>query len=447
LSRLTCRSFAANARGNMSMLRFFTMLMVFLLSVPALAAERVALVVGNSSYEHVPALDNPINDAKLMAETLRGLGFTLVGDAAQLNLDKAAFDKAVQEFGTKLQGADVGLFYYAGHGLQVRGANYLVPINANPTREADVDFQMLDAALILRQMEGSGTRLNLVILDACRNNPFGGRGLRASGGGLVQMQAPEGTLISYATQPGNVDSPYTKALAATMRTPGLDIFQTFNAVGLQVKRVTGGSQQPWVASSPIEGTFSFAPAQAIAAAAPAPPQPPAPSPQPELMRLPEPAPAEAPRPRSANESCSRSGTMTICASSVLPPAPGNIYGPGNLLDGNDATAWVEGSSGQGVDDFLVVEFDTAPAVSGLTIRNGYDKSGDIYGKNSRVKDVELRFSIGDEIETTLKDTPGEQRVALSRPVQAKWVQLIIRSVYPGWKYSDTAINEVRVDSH
>jgi uncharacterized caspase-like protein len=218
------------------MLRLSILLFGFMFSLPALAAERVALVVGNSTYEHVPALDNPINDAKLMAETLRGLGFTLVGDAAQLNLDKAAFDKAVQDFGTKLQGADVGLFYYAGHGVQVRGANYLVPINANPTREADVDFQMLDAALVLRQMEGAGTRLNLVILDACRNNPFGGRGLRASGGGLAQMQAPEGTLISYATQPGNVaqdgtdsNSPYTKALAATMRTPGLDIFQTFNA--------------------------------------------------------------------------------------------------------------------------------------------------------------------------------------------------------------------------
>jgi caspase domain-containing protein/F5/8 type C domain-containing protein len=436
------------------MLRLSILLIGFMFSLPALAAPRVALVVGNSSYEHVPALDNPINDAKLMADTLRGLGFTLVGDAAQLNLDKAAFDKAVQDFGTKLQGADVGLFYYAGHGVQMRGANYLVPINANPTREADVDFQMLDAALVLRQMEGSGTRLNLVILDACRNNPFGGRGLRASGGGLAQMQAPEGTLISYATQPGNVaqdgadgNSPYTKALAATMQTPGLDIFQTFNAVGLQVKRATGGSQQPWVASSPIEGTFTFASGQQVATAPPpAPPQPPAPSPQPELVRLPEPAPAEAPRPRSANESCSLSGGMTICASSVLPPAHGNIYGPANLLDGNDTTAWVEGSGGQGVDDFLVFEFDAARAVSGLTIRNGYDKSGDIYGKNSRVKDVELRFSTGAEIETTLKDTPGEQHVALSRPVQAKWVQLIIRSVYPGWKYSDTAINEVRVDA-
>src|SRR5262249_23882866 len=133
---------------------------------------------------------------------------------------------------------DVGLFYYAGHGVQVRGSNYLVPINANPTREADVDFQMLDAALVLRQMESAGTRLNLVILDACRNHPFGGPGLRASGGGLAQMQAPEGTLISYATQPGNVaqdgadgDSPYTKALARCYRQPtamftSLTIFST-----------------------------------------------------------------------------------------------------------------------------------------------------------------------------------------------------------------------------
>jgi len=114
-------------------------------------------------------------------------------------------------------------------------------------------------------MEGSGTKLNVVMLDACRNNPFGGRGLRASSSGLAQMQAPEGTLISYATQPGNVaqdgsdgDSPYTKALAEIIRRPGLDIFQTFNQVGLTVKRNTGGAQQPWVSSSPIEGTFFFA---------------------------------------------------------------------------------------------------------------------------------------------------------------------------------------------
>ena len=107
----------------------------------------------------------------------RTLGFTLVGGGAQLDLDKPAFDRTVQAFGAQLAGADVGLFYYAGHGVQVRGENYLIPVDANPTKEADVDFQMLATNLVLRQMEGAGTRLNIVILDACRNNPFGGRSL------------------------------------------------------------------------------------------------------------------------------------------------------------------------------------------------------------------------------------------------------------------------------
>jgi hypothetical protein len=246
---------------------------------PALADKRVALVVGNSAYRSVAILDNPANDAKLLADTLTALGFTLVGGGAQLDLDKPALDRAVQAFGAQLAGADVGLFYYAGHGVQVRGENYLIPVDANPTKEADVDFQMLDTNLVLRQMEGAGTKLNIVILDACRNNPFGGRSLgvgrardaendrvRAATGGLAQMQAPEGTLISFATQPGSVaqdgaggNSPYARALALAMRRPALDIFQTFNQVGLAVKRATGGVQQPWVSSSPIDGSFYFVP--------------------------------------------------------------------------------------------------------------------------------------------------------------------------------------------
>jgi uncharacterized protein len=233
---------------------------------PAQMVEtRIALVVGNSGYRNVPGLDNPANDARLMAVTLRSLGFKLIGGDAQINLDKAGLDQAVQSFGRGLRGADVGLFYYAGHGVQVHGANYLVPVDANPIREADVDFQMLDTNLVLRQMEGAGPKLNIVILDACRNNPLGGRGLRGTEGGLAQMRAPEGTLISFATQPGNVaqdgtggHSPYTRALARVLREPGLGIFDAFNAVGLAVLRDTGGSQQPWVSSSPIAGSFYFA---------------------------------------------------------------------------------------------------------------------------------------------------------------------------------------------
>ena len=267
--------------GRLSALTLFLAL-ALALAAPAAAEKRVALVIGNSAYQNVTRLDNPRSDALLMAETLGSLGFTLVGGRAQLDLDKSAMDTAVQNFGRQVQGADVALFYYAGHGVQVSGSNYLVPVSANPSREADVDFQMVDVNLVLRQMQGSGTRLNMVILDACRNNPFGARSLRASDGGLAQMRAPEGTLISYATQPGNVaqdgsdgHSPYTKALASTIRLAGLDIFQTFNQVGLAVKRETGGSQQPWVSSSPIDGTFYFvaplaAPASPQVAIAPAP---------------------------------------------------------------------------------------------------------------------------------------------------------------------------------
>ncbi len=243
--------------------------LVVLLVLPAAAQSaggerRVALVIGNVDYQHVPRLANPGNDATLIATTLRSLGFALVGDGVQKNIDKAHFDRLVQNFGRTIQGADVALFYYAGHGMQVDGSNWLVPIDANPTRPQDLEFQMINADLVLKQMDGAGTRLNLVMLDACRNNPFASLGTRAVQGGLAQMRAPEGTMISFATQPGNVaadgngaDGPYAMALADAMRQPGLDIFHVFNRVGLTVKHDTGGTQLPWVSSSPIDGDFSF----------------------------------------------------------------------------------------------------------------------------------------------------------------------------------------------
>ncbi len=264
--------------------------------IPPGTEKRVALVVGNSSYKNVSALGNPANDARLIADTLRSLGFKLVGDGPQIDLDRAGFEQALRSFGRAIGGADVALFYYAGHGVQVQGTNWLVPTSANPESVTDLDYEMVDADLVLKQMQGARTLLNVVILDACRNNPFGGQGLRTAAAGLAQMTAPEGTLISYATQPGAVahdggdgHSPYTRALAATLTLPGLDLFQVFNTVGLQVKRETGGDQQPWVSSSPIDGNFYFAglsptaiqppplaaAATATAAAAPSPAVPPA----------------------------------------------------------------------------------------------------------------------------------------------------------------------------
>jgi Caspase domain len=284
------------------------------LARPSAAAEtpgrRVALVIGNSAYRNVPPLANPGNDARLLAQTLQAAGFKLVGGGARLDLDKAGFDEAIAAFGRAIEGADVALFYYSGHGMQVDGVNYLVPVSANPSRVQDLDFQMVNAELVLRQMSGGGTRLNIVILDACRNNPFGGRGLRGTGSGLAEMKAPQGTLISYATQPGEMaqdgegkDSPFSLALADAMRQPGLDLLRLFNRVGLTVKRATGGQQQPWQSSSPLEGDFYFS------GSAAAPPVPaPAPAPVTEAIATPAPTiPANRP--------------VVVAGTAKPPPAP------------------------------------------------------------------------------------------------------------------------------
>jgi TPR repeat protein len=228
--------------------------------------RRIALVIGNAEYQHVPQLENPGNDAQLMATTLSRLGFELIGGKSQLNLTRDAMLAAIRAFGEEVTENTVALIYYSGHGLQIEGTNYLVPIDADPQRAADADFELLPADLILKQVNHSGSGLNLVILDACRNNPFGGRGLKSAASGLAEMTIPRGTLISYATQPGGVardgppgqNSPYALSLAKTLVTPGLDILRTFNRVGVLVGKMTHQEQTPWVASSPIDGDYFLA---------------------------------------------------------------------------------------------------------------------------------------------------------------------------------------------
>jgi TPR repeat protein len=344
--------------------------------------RRVALVIGNFAYQHVPRLTNPGNDATLIATTLHQLGFKLVGGAAQDNVDKAHFDQLVQEFGRAIQGADVALFYYAGHGMQVDGGNWLVPIDANPTRPQDLEFQMLNADLVLKQMDGAGTRLNLVLLDACRNNPFGALGTRAVQGGLAQMRAPEGTMISFATQPGNVaadgtgaDGPYATALAAAMHKPGLDIFRVFNQVGLTVKHATDGAQLPWVSSSPIDGEFYFTPTEstpdilAATDAAPAPttdqhgavrstapgnspPPPPATAPATKVAAaaVPVPAPTAAPAGHPAPTALSMLQTLAQQGKADAQFDLGYAYAKGQGVPQDDTRArhWFELAAIQGV---------------------------------------------------------------------------------------------------
>lgn len=235
-----------------------------LMPAPATAGERVALVVGNGDYRHATPLVNPPNDARLMASTLDDAGFDLIGGKPLIDLSREDLEKAVREFGQRIRGASAAVFFYAGHGIQMNGTNFLVPVTAKVATEADVRYELVDVGLVLEAMAGNERRMNIVVLDACRNNPFGGRGMRSASSGLAQMQAPAGTVIGYATQPGALaadgdgsNSPYTAALAEAMRRPGSTVFDVFNNVGVTVMRKTGGNQQPWFATSPLDGEFHF----------------------------------------------------------------------------------------------------------------------------------------------------------------------------------------------
>jgi len=229
----------------------------------ALADVRNALVIGNGEYEQVGALDNPTNDAKLMAETLRSLDFNVI---EVINASQIDMKRAVRDFGTRLNEAGregVGLFYYAGHGVQVGGANYIIPVDAKIQGEGDVDIEAVNANSVLSMMEYSNARLSFVILDACRNNPYS-RGFRSAARGLAKMNAPTGSFIAYATSPGDVavdgdgnNSPYTAALVANMEEPGVPIEKMFRNVRNQVRSITDNRQTPWESSSLIGDDFYF----------------------------------------------------------------------------------------------------------------------------------------------------------------------------------------------
>lgn len=224
------------------------------------SGRRMALVIGNASYAVGP-LKNPVNDAMDMAAALQRLGFTVT---RRLNANQAEMESVIETFGEQLRQGGVGLFYFAGHGLQVGGENYLVPIGARVNREQDVKIAAVHVGRVLGAMEDAKNGLNIVILDACRNNPFG-RGFRSQVQGLAPVDAARGSLIAYATAPGSVASDgssrnglYTEHLLRNMMTPGLSVEQMFKQVRIGVGQMTHGEQTPWEASS-LTGDFYFVP--------------------------------------------------------------------------------------------------------------------------------------------------------------------------------------------
>ncbi|HEX3951667.1 MAG TPA: caspase family protein [Steroidobacteraceae bacterium] len=261
--------------GAMGFIRFALLALTVFGSAAAISAEnRIALVIGNSDYSSGP-LPNPANDAKMIGATLSNLGFEVI---ARRNADQNTMKRAIQEFGSRLEKAGpsaVGLFYYAGHGVQLNGRNYLIPTTAQIEREGDVEIEAVSADWVIEQMRYARNRLNIVILDACRNNPFT-RSMRSVDHGLASMDAPAGILIAYSTAPGAVaadgsgrDSPYTEALSQAMRELHEPVEQVFKHVRVGVMSATSGKQVPWESSS-LTGDFYFAAPQA-APSAPAPP--------------------------------------------------------------------------------------------------------------------------------------------------------------------------------
>ena len=234
------------------------------------AAARIALVIGNSAYAEAP-LANPANDARLMAETLRGLGFDVIEriDANRKTIQLATFE--LQDRLLEAGKDAVGLFYYAGHGVQVGGQNYLIPLNSEIEKEREVAIEAVSTGFVLKQMEFADNRMNFIILDACRNNPLM-RSFRSATRGLARMDAPRGSLVAYSTGPGEVaadgtgsNSPYTLALSQAMRTPGVPAEKMFKLVRDSVMAVTKGEQTPWEESSLTGTDFFFAPDEAVAA--------------------------------------------------------------------------------------------------------------------------------------------------------------------------------------
>lgn len=225
--------------------------------------KRTALVIGNGAYQDFP-LRNPSNDAKDLAQVLKELGFSVT---IRIDANQRSMGEAIHQFGKSLSSGGVGLFYYAGHGVQVNGVNYLIPIDAEIRDETDVRYESVDAGRILSKMEHAGNRLNIIILDACRNNPFKTK-FRSINRGLAKMDAPTGSILAYSTAPGSVAADgqgrnglYTSKLLKYIKQEDLSIESCFKKVRIEVMKASGNIQVPWESSS-LTVDFFFAPLQA-----------------------------------------------------------------------------------------------------------------------------------------------------------------------------------------
>lgn len=283
LTHLPTRQMMISVRSNkLPITLFFLLSLLVLAPQQADAEKRIALVIGNAEYRDSP-LSNPVNDALDITEALKKTGFEV---DLHTNVDRKKMREAIRKFGDNLRQADIGLFYFAGHGIQIKGRNYLIPLAVDVQSADEVQDESIDTSAVLRKMESAGNAVNIVILDACRNNPFA-RSFRSMDRGLARMDGPVGSFIAYATAPGSVaadgtgrNGVYTEHLLEALNQPGLSIEQTFKRVRNGVKNITDGQQIPWESSS-LMGEFVFLPTKkgtaTLTSQTPPPPAPTLPS--------------------------------------------------------------------------------------------------------------------------------------------------------------------------
>jgi hypothetical protein len=429
-------------------------------------------VIGNDRYVNMPAdrqLQKAVNDANTIAHALRALGFdVLVGT----NLGRQGMIDKLAEFTARLEAGDTAAFFFAGHGVAIQGVNYLVPSDVPPVSEG-AEARVRGASLaepdIIAELQAKSVRVALLVIDACRDNPFPRAPGRSIGNtrGLADATPARGVFTIYSAGIGQTaldrlgdrdsanNSVFTRIFAEQLVRPELHLgdlaVEVRERVAALALQATDGSGQP----APHEQTPAYydqtlggriylgrgVPSGSYGTAA-------APTQQTKTAALSSPpeAAVRPPRPGAAGERCARNGAETYCVSSVLPSQFGNAYGPENLFAASDSVAWVEGRPGQGVGEWITIEFDGLRTVSSITVRTGYQKSADVFAKNGRVRQLRMVFSNGETMVLSPPDRAGAEVYRLDRPVKAYWIKFTIEGVYPGKLYTDTAISKLLVGS-
>jgi hypothetical protein len=438
-----------------------------LLATPAAAEKRVALAIGNDLYPNLPAdrqLKKAVNDATTIAGALRSLGFEVI---VGTNLGRQAMIDKLAEFTARLQPGDTAALFFAGHGVAIAGVNYLIPSDVPAVTEG-AEARVRGASLaepdLIAELQARSVRVALLVIDACRDNPFPRAAGRSIGNtrGLADAKPARGIFTLYSAGIGQTaldrlggsdtahNSVFTRIFAEQLKRPELhlgdlavEVRERVAELALKATDERGEpaphEQTPAYYDQTLGGRIYLAglstanrverPGNKLASATP------------ELERA-----ARTSRPGAPGESCARNGHETYCVSSVLKPQFGNSYGAQNLFNASTGAAWVEGRDGNGVGEWITIEFDAMRLVKSINVRNGYQKNNDIFRKNNRVRQLRAVFSQGETQTFTLRDRLGSELLMLPKPVRAYWVKLIIDDVWAGNKYTDTAITKLLVSS-